>query len=268
MRDHPIQALGAVWPYRRFITQLLKRDFRARYAGSLLGIFWNVLHPLMVILIYALIFSQIFTMRNSGSSSVYGYSIYLCSGIIFWNLLTETLSRGSVMFIEHGIMIKRVFFPKMIIPVFLHLSAGVTLLITLSIFFAFCLLVGHPISWGWWLGVPGLLLFLTFSFGLSLFIGTLNVYLRDVQQLVGVILHIWFWFTPIVYTAELIPERFRSLALLNPLYVYMMLFRSTFYNNEWVSLQYWLIAGCYSVISLLIGLWIFTKYERTIVDYV
>ena len=268
MGNHPIQALGAVWPYRRFIAQLFKRDFRARYAGSLLGIFWNVIHPLMMILIYTLIFSQILKMKLPSTSSVYGYSIYLCSGIMFWNLFTETMSRGSTMFIEHGIMIKKVFFPKMVIPMFLHLSASVTLFITLGIFLIFCILVGHPISWFWFLGLPGLILFLIFSFGLSLFIGTLNVYLRDIQQLIGVVLHIWFWFTPIVYMAELIPERFRDLALLNPLYVFMVLFRGAFYNNELVSPKYWLIAGGYSIAALLVGLWFFTRHERAIVDYV
>lgn len=258
----------ALWHSRAIIWQLFKRDFRARYAGSLLGIFWNVIHPLMMILIYTLVFSQILKARLPGAASVYGYGIYLCSGIIFWNMFTETLSRGSTMFIEHGSMIKKVFLPKMTIPIFLHVSAGVTLLITFSLFLMFCVLAGHPITWVWIWGVPGVGLFLVFSFGLSLFIGTINVFLRDIQQIVGVLLQVWFWFTPIVYMADLIPERLRDLALLNPLYVYMVIFRGLFYDNSMVSLKYWAVAGAYSLIAFTLGIWLFSRHEKVIVDYV
>jgi lipopolysaccharide transport system permease protein len=260
--------ISDIWRYRQFIGQLFKRDFRARYAGSLLGIFWNVIHPLMMILIYTLIFSQILKMRVSGMGGVYAYSIYLCSGIIFWNLVTETLSRGSAMFIEHSVMIKKVAFPRIVIPVFIHVSAIATLLITFLIFSIFCYAVGHPVSMYWFMGIPALGLFVLFSFGLSLFIGTLNVYLRDIQQIVGVVLQVWFWFTPIVYVAELIPQRFQSLALLNPLLVYMKLFRGSFYENGAVGTQYWGLAALYSVLALGLGFWFFVRYQKSIVDYV
>jgi lipopolysaccharide transport system permease protein len=218
----------------------VEREFRSRYLGSLLGASWAILNPLAMILIYTVIFSQIMKARLPGIESVFGYSIYLVSGLLPWNLFAEILGRSHSVFIENGNLIKKSSFPRASLPVIAMISAGLNFSIVFALFLAFLMLIGNFPGLVVLTVLPVLLIQMTFAGGLGIFLGTLNVFFRDIAQMMGIVLQFWFWLTPIVYPIDIIPERFRWVASLNPLTSLITAYHDIFVRQQspqWESLM-------------------------------
>lgn len=209
---------SALWAYRNFIWASVMREFAGKYRESLLGAFWSVANPLTMIIIYTLIFSQLLKPSLPGhSDNPFAFSIYLCAGVISWTLFADMLARLSNVFLEHGNLIKKSSFPRVCLPVIVAFSALINYAIILGLFLIFLASVGHWPGWTLLALLPLLLLQILFTLGLGVFLGTLNVFFRDVGQFVGVVLQFWFWLTPIVYTVQILPEDIQALMQLNPL---------------------------------------------------
>ncbi|NWO04418.1 MAG: ABC transporter permease [Alteromonadaceae bacterium] len=204
------------WGYRFFVKSTIKHDFRARYARSKLGMLWALIQPLALVLIYALILSQLFQTKLPATETIYAYPIYLMSGMLAWTLFTEALNRGLGLFIEHGELIKKVAFPKALLPAIAFGSAainGIALLLMMLVVFLF---LGHwPDAHYLWL--PGLIvLALWFGLSIGLFLGLIHVFFRDIGQAVPVVLQFLFWLTPIVYALSMLPPEYHIYYAMNP----------------------------------------------------
>ncbi len=147
----------------------------------------------------------------------YAYPIYILSGTIGWTLFSEVLNRCLNIFIENANLLKKLSFPRLTLPLIVIGSAIVNfILIVCMAYFVFAILGHFPINALYWLPIL-VLLTLSLSIGLGMFFGIINVFVRDVGQLVGVIMQFWFWLTPIVYMISIVPEKFHKLILLNPM---------------------------------------------------
>ncbi len=135
--------LRALWLYRGFILGSVEREFRGRYLGSLLGSTWAILNPLAMILVYTVIFAQVMKARLPGVESVFGYSIYLVSGLLPWNLFAEILSRSLSTFIDNGNLIKKSSFPRVSLPTIAIISASLNFVIVFALFLCFLVLSGN-----------------------------------------------------------------------------------------------------------------------------
>jgi len=207
------------------LWNFVARDFQGRYAGSLIGIVWNVIHPLVLIVIYIVVFSRIMGARLPGTSDVYGYGIYLCAGLLPWNAFAEVISRSTTVFIDQSHLLKKVNLPKKVLSASVALSGLINFLIVYAIFFVFLLLTGHRLGWAT-LVLPPLVAFqFVFAIGLGLVLATLHTFFRDVAQLVSVVLQFWFWLTPIVYLEDVIPDAARGVLHLNPMYYFVRGYR-------------------------------------------
>lgn len=207
----------SLWRYRGFILGSVKREFQARYRNSLLGAAWTVLQPLAMITVYTVVFAELMRARLPGIDSPYAYSIFLCAGLLTWNLFGEILQRGQTVFLDNGNMIKKLNFPRICLPAITVISAVVNFTITFSIFLAF-LAVTHSLP-GWIIvyAIPILLVQIAFGTGLGIITGVLNVFFRDVGQFVSILLQFWFWFTPIIYSTATLPASVRPWMKLNPM---------------------------------------------------
>ncbi|WP_337288762.1 ABC transporter permease [Candidatus Methylomirabilis sp.] len=254
--------------HRDLLWNFVVRDFKSRYAGSLIGIFWNVIHPLTLIVIYIVVFSRLMGARLPGASDAYGYSIYLCAGLLPWNAFAEALSRSTTVFLDQAHLLKKVSFPKKLLGGAIILSSLINFLIGYSIFFLFLVLSGHRIGLAS-LFLPGLLILqFVFAFGLGLFLSTLNVFFRDTAQFTGVGLQFWFWLTPLVYLEEVLPEFARGLLRLNPMYYFVQGYHAVIVHNTSPS---WPLIGMASVLSLaalVVGSLVFFQLKDEIVDEV
>ena len=202
---------GALWQYRSFVASMVVREFRVRYLGSLLGSLWSILNPLAMIFIYTIIFSKIMRARLAGVDDTMAFGIFLCSGLLTWGYFSELLSRCQNIFIEQSAMLKKIRFPRIILPAVLFLSCSLNFLIIFGIFTIFLLLTGRFPGWSIVGFLPLLMIQQGFALGFGVFLGTLNVFFRDIGHFVGIALQFWFWLTPIVYPITILPERIRGL---------------------------------------------------------
>jgi lipopolysaccharide transport system permease protein len=228
----PLRQLDNLWQFRGFVLGSVRREFNARYRRSLLGGLWSVIAPLGTILIYVMVFSKLMNARLPGATSDYAYALYLCAGIISWGLFAETVNRCSGVFLENANLIKKLNFPRICLPAVAMLNALIHFGISLALFLAVLLVAGITLPSPTWLWVvPVLLVQLLFSAALGVLCGFLNVFFRDVGQALGLVLHFWFWATPIVYPASILPEPIARLLAWNPMTVIVEAYRQIFLQD-------------------------------------
>ncbi len=200
---------------RHLIWNFVRRDLRSRYVGSMMGFFWSVIHPLVLLVCYSFVFSVIFQVRLRGPLPD-NFPIFLFCGILPWLYFQDTVQRSATSVVENGNLIRKTLFPSEILPLTLALSNLVTHGVGLLILLAALLWLGTLSAAALLLPVYLLLLALL-ALGLGWLVAALQVFLRDSAQLLTVAMTLWFWFTPIFYQRELVPERFRPLMAYNPL---------------------------------------------------
>lgn len=258
--------LRDVWAFRGFITGNVKREFQSRYLGTQFGAFWVVVHPFTMIVIYTVVFAKLMKTSLPNHSSEYAYSIFLCAGVLTWNLFAEMLSRCVNIFIENGGMLKKVNFPKLCLPIIVLTSSWLHFAIVMSLFLIFLALSGNFPGWVLLAGIPVLAIQAAFTVGLGVLLATINVFYRDVSHSVSVILQFWFWVTPIIYVPTLIPERARAVLEWNPMWPLIQAYQGIFLDHAmptWALLVYPAILA--AVLSVL-GMYAFFRLQGEIVD--
>lgn len=212
-----VRFLQRLFQHRATIRSLVVRDIRSRYTGSFLGLFWSVAHPLLQLLIYYFVFSTLLRVRLGPEYGGTSFSVWLIVGLLPWMLFSEVVGRSPNAVLEQAGLIKRTVFPSEVIPFAHVLAASLNHLITLILVVAVIWIFGHAPSAVTLLFIPYFLAVTLFALGLSWILSSLNVFLRDVGQLVGIVLQIWFYLTPVIYPTNVIPERFRAWMSLNPM---------------------------------------------------
>lgn len=259
-------SLKALWSYRGFVLGSIKREFQSKYLNSLFGVAWIIIQPLSMILVYTIIFSQIMRTKLPGVESSFGYSIYLCAGILTWGLFAEIVSRGQNTFLEHGNLLKKLSFPRLCLPITVVATALLNFVIIFSLFTVFLIITGTFPGWVFFAIVPVLLVQVIFAIGLGITLGVLNVFFRDVGQAFGVFLQFWFWLTPIVYPASILSEKAQTLLAYNPMTGLMAAYQNILTRGQlpdWQALMPILILG---VLFCLLGMRLFRKRAGEIVD--
>ena len=258
--------LAAIWRYRFFIFSSVRNDFRARFARSSLGAIWMILQPLAQVAIYALVLSRVLGSRLPGIDNRYAYVIYLTSGILAWSLFAELLSRCLTIFVDNGNLLKKVVFPRICLPLILAGWALVNNLLLAAATLGVFLLVGHPIdSTALWLLVL-VPLTLAFALGLGLILGTLNVFVRDVAQVMNVVLQLWFWLTPVVYMPTIVPDEFRAVLNANPMYWIVSSYQNVLLFHKSPDLDHLALTAVISLGLLAVALLLFRRSSAEMVD--
>lgn len=255
-----------VYHYRGFILGSVKREFQSKYLNSLLGVAWTVLQPLSMIVVYTLIFSKIMQAKIPGADEVYGYSIYLCSGVITWGLFNEVASRSQNSFIENAGLIKKLSFPRLCLPVIVVSNAFINFMIIFSLFVVFLIISGNFPGWPFLAILPLLGLQILFSVGLGVTLGVLNVFFRDVGQLFSVILQFWFWLTPIVYPVTILPDRLQDLMALNPMSGLMASYQGVLLHGRVPEFQDIILLASLAILLCMSGMYLFKKHSGDMVD--
>lgn len=256
----------ALWNYRGFISGSVKREFQSKYRNSLLGALWTVLNPLAMIVVYTVVFAEVMKARLPGVDSVFGYSIYLCAGILTWGFFAELVGRSQTVFIDNANLLKKISFPRLCLPVVVVVSASINFIITFGIFTIFLLVSGNFPGLAFVAMAPLLLILVLFSIGLGITLGVLNVFFRDVGQFFGIFITFWFWLTPIIYPVTAISEKLRVIIDLNPMASLMAAFQGVLVSGQWPHWEtLWPITSL-AVFLCLVGMRFFRKHAGEIVD--
>lgn len=239
-----------LWRFRGYILGSVQREFRLRYLGSLLGAALVFIGPAFQIAIYILVFGNLLKARLPGNPTFYGYSIYLCAGILFWNYFAELLQRTQGLYPEHANLIKKANFPRACLVAVATLAASTNLLLATGLFLVFLLLSSLlPVAALFWLPMVWLVLtLLALATGLS--IAVLQVFFRDFSTLTQLALQALFWGTPIVYPASILPDWLAPWLLVNPLVAPVGAVQSVLLGTAFLPAQYWISPA---VVFLLFG---------------
>ena len=260
------EILAAIWSYRHFIVSSIKNDLRARFARSKLGALWMVLQPLAQVAIYALVLSRIMAAKLPGIDNRYAYVIYLMAGMIAWSLFAEVVTRSMSMFVDSGNLMKKMAFPRVCLPIIIGGSSLVNNLLLLLTSIGVFLLTGQPLSLAM-LWLPLLIgINLAFGLGLGLILGVLNVFVRDVAQVMTVMLQLWFWFTPIVYMPSIIPDRLRSVLEFNPMMHMAVAFQDVLLYGRAPRIPGLVVIAVAATVLLLFSLILFRRAAPEMVD--
>lgn len=258
-------ALRALWAFRGFILGSVQREFQSRYRNSLLGGAWLVLNPLAMILVYTVIFSQVMQARLPMAEGKFAYSIYLCAGILTWGLFTEIVTRSQNVFLDNANLIKKLKFPRLCLPVIVVLSALLNFGLIFAIFLVFLCLCGQFPGWNLWLILPALAVQMLLSVGLGIVLGVFNVFFRDVGHLFGIALNFWFWCTPIVYPASILPEPVARLMDWNPMAILVGIYQRLFLTGT-TDLSRLMPVLALALFLCCMGGYLFRRHADEIVD--
>lgn len=259
-------ALKPLYAYRGFVIGSVKRDFQSRYRRSMLGVAWLFLQPLAMILVYTLIFSQVMRAKLPGVENTFGYSIYLCAGTLTWGLFAEILGRAQSVFIDNANLLKKINFPRICLPAIVSSTALLNFAIIFGLFTVFLVASGSFPGWAFFALIPLLLLQVAFALGLGMALGVLNVFFRDVGQIMGVLLQFWFWCTPIVYPVSIIPAWAHPWLMLNPMAPLVISYQDILVRGVWPDwLSMWPVAAL-ACFMIWLGMRLFRKHSADMVD--
>lgn len=240
--------------YRDMIDGLIRKDLRGRYKGSILGFIWNFINPLCQILVYFIIFSNVF------KPDIEKFHIFLIAGIIPWNFFSEAVIQGTGCIIANADMTKKIYFPRAVLPIAAVTSRFINLLLSLTICIVIILLTGGRLGTSLIFGLPiALLLEYFMALGFSLILSAINVYFRDVEYMTSVIMMIWIWMTPIMYSFEAVPEQLQKFVSLNPMTPVIIAYQCVLYQTSQLYLEMLIYPIVFDVILVLIGFVIFEK---------
>ena len=244
--------------YRSMIWNFIKREVRGRYKGSLLGFLWNFITPLVQILVYIVVFSAIF------KPNIENYPLYLTSGMIVWIYFADSLSEGSWILMGNSDMLKKIYFPRAVLPIAQVLSKLVNFVIMLLIFYIIALITGFGISWEALLLLPVITaIFITFIIGITLVISALDVYFRDVQYIVTVSLMALVWLAPIMYSRDNIEDPLlNTLLSFNPMTYFIEYYQKLLYWKTIPDFSDLLICLILSLSFITVGIIVFKHLEK------
>ena len=247
-----------LYNYRELLKTSVKKDIGGKYKHSFLGVLWSFINPLLQILVYALIFPLV--MKNGGSYK--DYTVFMVCGLIPWAYFTTVINRASFIMIENGNILKKVYFPRSILPLSLVTSETINFLVSCIIILVFIVIKGFGIS-KFILFFPLVLLIqYVLLLGIALIFSAVTVYMRDIQHFIGVVLQLLFYATPIVYSIDTIPDNFRWILKWNPMTYIIEGYRAIFYNQTMPDLKSLGVLGIISIIILIVGYLLFNKLQK------
>ena len=186
-----MRLFAALWGYRGFVLESVKREFQSQYTNTALGALWAIIKPLSMVFVYTIIFSQIMQAKLPGVTSQFAYSVYLCAGVLTWGLFAETVGKLQNVFLENSNLLKKINFPRLCLPVIVVVNQSLNFIIIFGLFTIFLAVMGQfPGVVYLWL-IPLLLLQTAFAVGLGVTLGVLNVFFRDIGQFFTVALQFW-----------------------------------------------------------------------------
>jgi len=255
---------------RRFdlIISLTKRELASRYRGSVLGMVWSLVTPVVMIAIFTIIFAGIFKARFGASSSQWDYALYLFCGLLPWNAFQESLQLSASTIVGHANLVKRVVFPLETLPISISLAAVVNQLFgTIVLVVAIAILrreVHATIVFLPLILIPQLVA----TVGAAWLVASLGVFVRDIVQGIALVLMAWMYLTPIIYPESVVPERYRSIIDANPFTPLVRNYRHVLiegWRPDWTGLGYFSI---FALLAFLFGYWWFARTRKNFADVI
>jgi ABC-type polysaccharide/polyol phosphate export permease len=251
--------------YRPLIHSLVARELKARYRGSVLGFLWSFVNPLLLLLTYGLVFTYMLRVQRSPESEP--YFLFLFCGILPWTWLNASLLEASGVLMASGALIKKVLFPAEVLPVVTVMTNLMHFLFGLPILLVFLAAAGRLGPSVLLLPAP-MLVQLVLTVGLALMLSALTVHFRDLQNILGHLLHLWFFATPILYAYREAPPALRAVLRLNPLTHLLVSYQDVFFYGTLRHSRGLLAVAGLAVLAFAGGAFLFDRLRDTVAEEV
>lgn len=246
-----------IYDYRQMIYSLVRKELRGRYKGSALGFLWTFINPLLQLLVYTFVFSIV--MPNN----IEKFYLYLFIGLIPWLFFSGSLTGGAACIINQKDMVKKIYFPREVMPIAYVASNFVNMLLCFIVIFGVVIVAGVGIS-------PVACLYLPIIWavefimclGGAMLTSALTVYFRDLEYILGIVTMAWMYLTPVVYSIDMVPERLRPFMNLNPMTPVIVAYRDILYSRQIPEISTLANGFILGVIVLVVGYVVFQKLQR------
>lgn len=264
--------LASLWDYRELLGFLVWRDISIRYKQTVLGAAWAILQPVLTVLLFTAIFGSFANMPSDGLP----YSVFAFAALVPWTYFSQAIGRSSVSLVSDPNLVKKVYFPRLIIPLAGAVSPIIDFFLALAVLLAMMVWYGIALSWNL-LAVPLLLLMtLLTALAVSVWLAPLNARYRDIGYAIPFLTQFWFFASPITYPLSLIPERWgetftvpaRLLYSLNPMVGVIEGFRWALLGKQSPDVTATLVSAGVVVVLLMTGIMFFKATERTLADVI
>jgi len=261
-----ISFLKTLYKNRYMIKSYAIADLKKRYTGSFGGLMWSVVHPLATILTYYVIFSLVFGRKVQADYGTTSYALWLVGGIIPWFFFSQTVMRSTGALYENQALVTKTLFPSEILPVCLLASGIINHLIGLAILLVFAIVISGGISPYFPFVTIYFILMALMVLGFSWALSSLNVFIRDVGQLMGIALNLWFYYTPIFYPVGIVPEKYRIILEINPMYHVVEGYRDSLIVGRYPDPYHVLYLAVFSTGAFVVGGLLYKRLKPAFAD--
>jgi ABC-2 type transport system permease protein len=239
------------------IFSLVKKDLRGRYKGSVLGFLWTFINPLMQLVVYTFVFTYIM------KAGIERYYLYLFVALVPWIFFSSAITGGSSSIVAQKDLVKKIYFPREVIPISYVTSCFVNMLLCFCIIFLVMLVAGIPFRPLALLCLPVVMIVeYLLALGMAMLSSAITVYFRDLEHILGIVTMIWMYMTPIFYSIDMIPEKLRFIYHLNPMSSVISCYRDVLYSAKVPDLSSLLEAAVLGVFFLVVGMLVFGKLKK------
>lgn len=246
-----------LYEYREMIMGLVRRELRGRYKASILGFMWTLINPLLQLAVYTLLFSVIM------KSPIPSYYLHLFVALVPWIFFSTSVAGGTTCVVRSKEMVKKIYFPREVLPISFVLSAFVNMLLSFIIIFVVIILSGWGMNFKALLYLPIVMLVeLIMGMGMAMLSSGITVYIRDLEPILGIVSMAWMYATPVVYPLSQVPESLQGLYFLNPMTSVITAYRDILYFKQPPAMNLLLHAFIFGTVILVVGSIVFRKIQK------
>ncbi len=256
-----MKQLKEIYNYRQMLVSLVRKDLRGRYKASVLGFLWTFINPLLQLVIYTIVFSVI--MR----AGIKDFYMFLFVALVPWIFFSSCLTGGATTIVNNQDLVKKIYFPRIVLPISYVTSCFVNMLLTFLVIFAVILVTGFGINVQAILFLPFIMIVeYILAMGIALLSSACTVYFRDLEHILGIIAMAWMYLTPIIYSPEMIPEKYLVYFNLNPMTPIVEAYRDILYYQRMPQMASLLQATIVGVVIVIFGAVTFGRLQRGFVE--
>lgn len=256
-----MSTIKELYAYRQMIFSLVKKDLRGRYKGSVLGFLWTFINPLLQLIVYSLVFGWLF---RSQTNAVEKYYLHLFVALIPWIFFSSSITVGAASIVSQKDLVKKIYFPRMVIPISYVTSCFVNMLLCFIVVFAVIIVTGVGVNFLALLTLPVIMIVeYVFALGMAMITSAVTVYFRDLEHILGIVSMAWMYLTPVVYAkSAVVPEKYHRIYDLNPMTPIIECYRTVLYHKQVPDLSTLLWAAALGVFFLIFGAVVFNKLQK------
>ncbi len=257
-----MKLIDELYAYREMIISLVHRDLKGRYKNSVLGFAWTFVNPLLQLVVYTVVFSTIIRM------GIRDYYLLLFVALVPWIFFSTCVGSGCNCVLDQGDMVKKIYFPREVLPVSYVTSQFINMLLSFIVVFAVLILSGKGINPTALLFLPLIMIIEYFLvLGMTMLFSALTVFFRDMSNILAIVVMAWQWATPVMYPADIFPEQFRAFMSINPMYSIIVAYRQILYYKEVPDIFTLITAVVMGVVLIIVGELVFSRKAKTFADY-